>query len=485
MIRGKVALGGLSVEFGNAREHFDEVASRTEELRARHEALLEEEQSILEELARIYLPELSPTSVREGLVGLRSRLRQALDIQRARRGELAHELDELARRLDPLHAALRAREDEEERAAERLEAARHEVEGALGRDTDYLARTEEHRALLERRALLVTRRARLSAVAGAERSRYEGYRPFAYLKKRRFGEAGYRAGLLARTLDRWLARRIGFDSLDRSYRILRAGPHELHAEIRRLRERAAHLEEELDRRQAEVAGTCGLTAALEADARAQDSVMEARKELEVATERRDSLSAEIRALEAHHGGVWEDLLAEHEDFLRRQPIQELIRIARSTAGPRDDALVTRLEEVRSKLERTGAELAAHQKELKRAAGRADGLAELARSAAARFSSRRSFFHDGLDLPGLVRSLVRGNTTPEEAVERLDEAHVARPVLVAQEERGFGGWFAELSSRFDRELAATLHVADEVEAEYTVFDANGKVVHRRVTRRGES
>ena len=43
MIAGKLALGGLSLEFGGAQKRFDELSAKVEELGKRHEKLLEEE----------------------------------------------------------------------------------------------------------------------------------------------------------------------------------------------------------------------------------------------------------------------------------------------------------------------------------------------------------------------------------------------------------------------------------------------------------
>ena len=64
----------------------------------------------------------------------------------------------------------------------------------------------------------------------------------------------------------------------------------------------------------------------------------------------------------------------------------------------------------------GEELAAQRKELDRLAGRTNSLADFARSAAAGFSSRRSYFPDGFRLGDIVSSLLDGDRDTDEALQ---------------------------------------------------------------------
>ncbi|HKJ03027.1 MAG TPA: hypothetical protein VJ997_11250 [Longimicrobiales bacterium] len=485
MISGKVALGGLSLEFGNAQKRFDELAARVRELSEAQTALLEEERGLFERLAHLYLPELSPEAVSSGLSEIRSRLLEVLDGQRTHRAKLDTELGRMPGRMAEIAEAVEASEAEEARMARALDEARGRVEEHLGAEPAYRTAVERHQAAMERRALLKDRRARLQAAANVERARYEGYRPFAYLHGRAFGEPEYRGGAVARLFDGWLARRTDFARMARHYRILRTGPYAIQAEIHRLTKHGAELEQVIDELQSEADQRCGLSPALEAAAAAQEKLVADRAALAAATERRDALAAEAREIEANRGAPYEEAIQLHRDFLESQTVLELLRLARSTPDPRDDELVTKVERVRKRLEGVNQELVAQRQELERLAGRAGGVADLARSAVERFSSRRSHFPEEFRMGDLVRSVFDGSTDPHQAITEIHEAHVGRQVLASSEPGPWGAWFAELSADFDRELGATtLEITEEHESESEVIlkDARGRVIHRRVTRR---
>ena len=486
MISGKVALGGLSVEFGNAQKRFDDLAARVRELSETQAALLEEESGLLERLARLYLPELSPDAVSSGLQEIRNRLLEVLEGQRAHRERLDAELGGLPARIAELSREVDASEAEEARTAGALEDARRRVEEHLGAQRAYSAAVEEHDAVMERRSLLKDRKARLQAAANVERARYEAYPPFAYLHGRSFGEPEYRGGAVARFFDGLLARRTDFVRMERNHRILRTGPHAIQAEILRLTKRGSELEAAIDELQAGADERCGLRPALEAEAAAQEKLVADRTALAAAIHRRDALTAEAREIEANRGAPYEEAIQLHRDFLESKTVLELLRLARSTPDPRDDELVTKVESVRQRLEGVNRDLLAQRKELERLGARTGSLADLARSAAERFSSRRSYFPEEFRLGDLVRSVLDGHADAAQAISEIEDAHVGRQVLTPSRPAPWGGWFAELSSDFDPELGATtIEIIDEqeFESEVIVQDADGRVIHRRVTRRG--
>ena len=91
-------------------------------------------------------------------------------------------------------------------------------------------------------------------------------------------------------------------------------------------------------------------AALEAEAAAQPGLVDAREALGDTRSRHDRLAAEIRAVDANRGRPSENTLVAHWEFVEDRTIRELEKIARSTADPRDDDLVSKLDEIRSRLE---------------------------------------------------------------------------------------------------------------------------------------
>ncbi len=491
MIRGKVALGGLSLEFGNAQQHFDELAHRVQELSERHAALITRERELIEQLARLYLPELSPVAVSSGLRELEDLMARALVEQRGLREKLAAELEAAPAEIGRLEHALEVAEADEARTAATLAEVRSALEDRLSADDSYGSLVEEHTAVMERRALLNERRARLHAAANIERARYEEHLPFAYLQRRGYGGPEYGRGPVATFCDRWLARRTGYAEMARKYRILRTGPHVIQAEIRRLTDRGRELEAQIDAVEQAASEACGLDAVLAAETRTQNGVATARQALTAARERRDAIAAEAREVEANRGGPYETAIQLHTDFLKGRTVQELLHTARSTPDPRDEALVDRVDATRTELEGVNRELATRRTELERLAGRTESVADLVRSATERFSSRRSHFSEGLGMGELVRSILDGTTEAGDALETLAASHMAQPVIQPGQTGPWQGWFAELSSHLDREFSATTRQRTNdvsVETEVVVRDANGRIVQRRITRRrgpGES
>ena len=484
MISGRVALGGLTWEFGNAKQRFERLAQEVEALTKAQTKLLADETEVVEKLARTYLPELTPEAVSAGLGELQETMQAALAEQASHRRALVERLSELPEDIARRELLVAEAEGAEERAARGLDAVRLAVEQELGSDPEHAPNVSVHRTIMERRSILKTRRSRLQTTSNGERHKYEESRAFSYLMKRQFSEPEYRGRFLARWLDGWLARRIGYEVLLRNYRILKTGPHAVQAEIRELSAEAEGLDRAIDEQEKEVADRLGLMAALEAEAAVQRGLVDAREALGEARSRHDRLVAEIRAVDANRGRPYENALATHWEFLEDRTIRELEKIARSTADPRDDELVSKLDEIRSRLEEIGSKLGPLREDLDRQSSRTTSLADLARNAVTHFASRRSHFPEEFSLQKLVQSLVDENATTEDTLSRIAESHVKEPLLLPSSV-DFDGWFAELSSQFDPELGAVSVRIDEGSdfgSEMVVYDHHGRVVQRRVTRR---
>ncbi len=483
MISGKLAFGDLTLEFGHNERLFEEASREVTHLTEECARLLERERELVEELASIYLPDLSPGSVSSVLHELERQMRELLAEHETYRSRVVAELESMDQRLDDLGSAVARAEEEEAAAAGALAEVQDAIERSLVGEPGLAEAVAEHRALLTRRSILKTRRTRLISTANVERYNYERHRPFAYLLDRRFGEPEYQAGFLRGRLDRWLAQRIGYETLRRNYRILRTGPHALHAEMRRLSERAEALEAEIDARQAEVAEEHGLRPSLDAEQRAQEALVQARDRLAEATERRDALATEMRSLDADRGAPYQAALRLHADFLEDKNVKELLRIAESTPDPRDDALVERLGNIRDELSRKRAELDERSRNLDTLATKTNRLGEVVRRTAHRFSSRRSYFPEEERLREIFHATTEGDADAGEVMGWLADEHRAEPLLKPSLSDTLDGWFAEISSLFDPELGAvTVDVEGEGEEQVLVYDANGKLLHRRVTRR---
>lgn len=395
MLRGRSVLRDLATELEEAHSRFEEATGGLRRAEKRHRTLLDEEHRTVEELARVYLPDLSPESVASGLDALRNRLDEALAAQE------------------------------------------------------------------ERRERLLTRRARLAAAASVERHRYEEDRLFRYLHDRDYGGPGYRAGPLTRRLDRWLARRMDYETLSRNYRILKVGPHQLGAEIRRLGERAEELEARLN---------------------------EAQSALDRARSTQAAIHAEQRAIEHNRGRDFEEALELHRDYLEGKTVRELEELARSTPDPRDERLVRRLDEIRRELEGVAQELALRREDMERASEKIERIAELQDAGIQRMAGHNSLFPEGFDIRAVLGAFMSGEAGVEEVVETLADSRTEASIFVEVERPYFDAVYRELTSAFDARVGgapvvdAEWEMEDGTVTEVEVQDAEGRVLRRRVTRR---
>lgn len=485
MLSGRVALGDISLEFGNAKERFRLLTSELDALVAEEDRLLKAYHTVLAKLAGTYLPELSPESPATALEQLRDEMQLALASQVEQRRTLEEQLGELPREVSRKELSLREAERSEELAAERLDQLRVLVEGDLSADPTHDDSVREHRTLMERRSTLSARRTRLQTTATVERRRYEEDRGFRYLRERQYGEPEYAGGPLARRLDGWLARRIGYDTLDHNYRILTAGPGVMQRELRDLTDRARVLEKEIDAKETEVGRRHGLDSALAAVSQAQDELVQARNALSKSRERYERLATEIRAIDAGRGQTYEDALEKHREFLESRSTRELLEIARTTADPADDDLVQRVDTLRTKLGEVARELHPLRKKLESENRRVSSIGGLVRRASQSFSSRRSYFTEEASFSSLLGAVIEGLSDPEDFFEILSQRHRRRPLLAPGSGHEVQGLFATLSAEFDHEFSAMeVHQRgdDPDEAEIVVFDDRGRVLDRRVTRR---
>jgi len=173
-------------------------------------------------------------------------------------------------------------------------------------------------------------------------------------------------------------------------------------------------------------------------------------------------------------------------ILKRQVPVTPTPVAEGYKGPLDARLAClHAQTPASPASPTRTKLGERSQELDRLGKKTTLLGDVVRKAASRFSSRRSFFSEESGLRRLVHEIVDGGGEPDQALARIADQHTRRAVLMPRLGGQVEGWFAELSSMFDPELGAvTIEVEHDhtEDREVTVYDAEGQVLHRRVTSR---
>ncbi len=343
---GREILGLLDGALQQARarmQNFETEAERHSEQLVR---LRQRESEIYRELARLRIDELQLQRFHDTLDQAE---RQAASLLEERNQAIA----ELAVRSVESQKQQRELEEQRQQQAERLEEATRQLEVALEKIHAELQDDPEYQAQQKKAQEAVDI---LSAAdeksTEAEQDREEKGKPFRddklfmYLWQRQYGTSGYRANLLARFLDRLLARHIRYEASRQNYHRLLEIPKRLREHTEKLKQTA---EQEMKR-----------LAVLEREAEKSGGIEPLEKAAEAEKQRLTELDEAIEeAVQAYQA-----LLAEHEEFttgedplfqqaikllvsnFRGEPIPELRRDAARTEGYEDDSLVSELAELR-------------------------------------------------------------------------------------------------------------------------------------------
>ena len=481
MITGRQALRTIRNRIEGAKKDYDQISRYVRELEELHRSALQEEREVLTELAQAYLPALTYEAMVGGLTQMKLRVAEILQKHDQRKESLVHEIEAHLASLATAESALAAKKAWEVAVQERVAARRAAIASALEADDDYRERAERHEGLMARLERLKSRRARLLAVASAERPAYEGFAPFRYLKERAFGEPEYRFGWVSRLFDRWLARRIDFPRLDRNHRLLKLGPHQIQAEIVRSSRSAGELEVGMDETEQLAAVKEALPKTLEELASALDDVAKAREVRDAARSEYEAREAESREIEVHHGRYYEEALELHRQHLGAKSIQELEALARETTSGKDDRLVGRLDDVRSRLDHIDKRGRERLEELDLAREKVDGLLRIEEVGRRNFGSFRSHFREGFAIDPLLDRFMAGDATAAELFDQMNAAHVKSPMMGTVVESMLGGILSELAASFSAAPSEPLDQDDHTVISMVFQDGDAKV-SRRVTRR---
>ena len=175
----------------------------------------------------------------------------------------------------------------------------------------------------------------------------------------------------------------------------------------------------------------------------------------------------------------------HRQHLGDKPIRELEALARETPSGDDDALVRRLDEVRTQIEEIDRRGQDRLGELKVASERVEGLVRIQEASERDFGSFTSHFTDGFSIDPLIDWFMHGRGSWSDVVGEMNRFHVQRPLFSPLSGSMLGDILSELAGSFSvppDHLSNEDRWAEPEEMYWTVHGEN-EVVTRRVTRRG--
>lgn len=373
------------------------------------ERLRKERSESLRELARVKLDEMAAGRLVSNLDAGERRAVQVLDDYRVRIAAAAERRQALVKEVASAEAHRHDAAGEVEKALEVVEGLRAQAESRVQATAEWgvantlLAEADAIASEAEKKA------ASSEAELGAKQKPYDDDPLFAYLWRRRFGTADYRAGNIARMLDRKVADFIGFHGARANYAALIEIPLRLreHASAKRVLadERKIALSE-VERR-----------AMLEAGVDAKERVLaEARHRLAAADDAVEKKQAELRKIDEERAALvsggsnsaYDEALTTIASADSKDDLATLYLEARRTPTSADEAIVRRLETVDATTQKTDAEIASLRRSAQDLARRRLEVEQVRdRFRGAGYDHPHTTFGNDIDIAEVLKGIVGG------------------------------------------------------------------------------
>jgi len=422
MITGRDTLQEINDHVLQAQSQIENADREMENLNSRLSELRIEEADQFRQLAKFRLDEMSAGQVAARLDKVHHAVPTFLDQHKQALAELDNKLEKLKQSRQKLEQQHETGINLRDKAVETLQRQLEESKKKLEQDQDY--QLQKEKAI---RAEEVTRRAdeKASQSEADLASKGEPYQEdsiFMYLWQRRYMTPDYRANVIIRSLDGWVARMIDYREARADYHMLNELPLRLREHADRAAEEARHQQEALQ--------------ALEKQTVEEDGVGISQTALEKAEAQLQQVNDEIET----HEKRYQELLEQKADFaagkdkytqkavevlvaeLENEDTLELYRQAQATPRPEDDAIVMRLHKLQQEQQETNkriSDLKADRRQHRK------GLEELTKLGGkfrrSNYDTRYSSFPTNLGIGILLGEILRGGRSSGSAWDRIGES----------------------------------------------------------------
>lgn len=350
------------------------------------------------ELAKHYLPELTPETIRKSWDELRPSLSQVI----ARKDAACRQTQS---RLDQVLAKRKAADDDLLPINERLDQATDqqnhltsEVERRLREDPSF-AKLADRAAMAE--AALERAESNLDEIeseAAKKLPAYENSQLFTYLRDRQFGTPKYKRRGFTRRMDRWVAKLVDYNKSKQGYDFLRKTPEQMREIMAEDRKALDLVMQELERQRDQVSDELGLTTQIQ-KAEAIRAERESRlAEINDLTAQCNQAQAELTRVSDPQGPYYDEAIGVFRDLLKQVDSDELSRYAKSTIELADDRIVSQLQQIDQQIGSLDESEIKRQREIAKTQSFLEDLGRLIqRFRAAEFDSGRSQFVGTLDV----------------------------------------------------------------------------------------
>lgn len=359
MISGRETLASIEKALADERDNVLRLDRQNSELTEKKLKLEQEDLEDYRQLARLRVDLINRDLVESKLDSAEQLVLGVLEKRKKGLAEIDEELAAVAEQLLRQAAVRELQQAALEKLAENIDQAEQQTQARLNNDPDY---SQQHSQAVEAERIAVHAETKASQSEEELESKGQPYRDdqlFMYLWQRGYGTDDYRAGGIARALDGWVARLIGYAEARANYFRLQEIPVRLRSHADTLHKTADEEYEKLhalDQKAREEDGITALDNELEEGRKRLEDID---RESEKIVQRREQL--EQRKAEFASGGdeQYRQAVEYMSSELRAKELGVLHRTALSTPYPEDDEVVARLlqrERERHDLSDTVAEL---------------------------------------------------------------------------------------------------------------------------------
>lgn len=356
----------------------------------------------LVKLAEHYLPELTPTAIRETWVEVQPGISQVFRRKEAECNRLRSGIDDLTQKRDVQDAALVELNRQLDDARNAQNELSDEVEKQL-RDDDAFVQLSDRAAVAE--AELERAEANLHEIeqdAAKKLPAYSQSTLFNYLRERDYGTSAYLHRGFTRRMDRWVAKMVDYNKAKQGYDFLRKTPEQMREIIADDRDALSVVMDELERQRDQVAEQLGLPAKIQATGEWESKRTAQLSLLADMQSQIDALQSQLTDADDARGSYYREAIGLFRDMLTQIDSRDLQRRAKSTLDLSDDQIVAQLIGVEAKIGELSDAAIASQKRVARTQRFLEDLGRVIQQfRAAEFDSSRSQFLGTLDLQGTL------------------------------------------------------------------------------------
>ncbi|MEM9410328.1 MAG: hypothetical protein AAGA30_04395 [Planctomycetota bacterium] len=401
-IRGPELFKKLQTARKNIRHAIAKLAIEAKEVDGKMQQLVALRGQEFIDLSKLYLPELSTTTVQSAFKHIQTELKDLLQQKQNFESQLEQQIGLAIQTTEEAQNELEKTTELLNEKANERDHLQEVVAKLLKQNTEYEELTNQAAQAEKRLTQNEERMAQVHNEAAQKLPSYDSSRLFRYLYDRKFGTPDYRATGMTRTIDRWLAKFIGFRKAKRSYDFMKTTPTLMAAELKRRQDQFNELMDLIEKMEQATEHEVGLTVVIakgdELGAKRDELLNQIEAQIKIADESKLELHQSLDSKGVHY----EQALASMRDQIENSEVDQLIRHARSTQKPTDDKIVENIASINRLIDELQPDILQLNGKRKSLVDRQSGMEDVIRQfRASNFDSRRSVFPRHIRLEQMV------------------------------------------------------------------------------------